>query len=209
MKIKATGFINKYRVKSLKTDTGSLNPLIFAAVSVLGICLGVLCETMNSDVYSTISVNYVDLLNKSADSAFLSTALKCTAYNSLYIFAAMIFGLCAVGNVFLYLIPFVKSLGVGAVCACIYSSYAIKGVLCCVAVIFPASLVQLIAIILSCSESRLMSREILELLDRKENENVKADTRLYILRYSVIFLFILISGIIYALSLRLLGGFST
>lgn len=198
MKIKATGLLNRNSVKIFSIIGSNKNVIALTMFSIIGICIGVLCETINSDVYSTISVLYDDYLLNINNISFLKIFLKCSAYNSIFIMLSMIFGMCAVGNVFLYVVPFIKGLGIGAACAYIYSTYAIKGVLYSAVIIFPAALIQLISIILSCSESVHMSKEILSLIEHKENENAEPDTRLYILRYLVIFGFIFLSGLIYS-----------
>lgn len=198
MKIKATGLLNKKTEKVFGDIKSGKTAIVMTAFSILGICIGVLCETINNDVYSTVNGYYDDYLLKISEVSFFRLFLKCSAYNSILIIAAMLLGMCAVGNVLLYVIPFIKGLGIGTVCAYIYSAYAIKGVLYSAVIIFPAALIQLISIILSCCESSFMSKEILSLIEHKENENAEPNTRLYILRYCVIFGFIIFSGIVYA-----------
>ena len=137
--------------------------------------------------------------------SFLRLAVNSGAYNMIFIFISMLLGLCAAGSIFLYALPFVKGLGIGCVCSFIYSEYALKGVLYCSLIVFLPALVQLISILLACSESRLMSGDILRLIDKKETENEEISVKFYILRYLIIILFIAFSGIIYSLLCRVLA----
>lgn len=196
-------FMEKGESQILISDTNKINPLIFAICSVIGICMGTVCETINSGVYTTIRRIYDDYLVSVSNYSFLGMTLNCIAYNSIFIICALVLGLCAVGKPLLYFIPFVKGLGIGCVCSYIYSAYALKGVLYCTVLIFPASLVELIAVILACSESHLMSTDILKVTDKKETEQTEIDINFYLLRYCVIFVLVIISSLLYALMCKL------
>lgn len=206
MKIKVTGLINKDKFNAFSLNSNRKNPIIFTLAAIVGISVGVVCETIYFDVYSTIIVNYVGYFNQNSCLSFIKSALTYTAYNSIFIMFSMILGVCAVGRNFLSIIPFVKGLGIGAACACMYSAYAFKGVIYSALIIFLPALLELIAIILACSESFLMSKEILLLITQKENENTVPDMRLYVLRYAVIMLITVFSGIMYALMMRIFSA---
>ena len=173
--------------------------LVYMIISMVGIISGMLCETINNDEYSTYNVVYDEYLIQIQNSSFFKLFLNCALLNSLFVLLLMITGLCAVGSLISFTVPYIKGLGIGAVCSYFYSAYALKGVLFCLIFVIPASLLQLDAIILAASESSLMSGDILTLLYGKENENIQSGCRLYILRFCVIMLFILISAVVYAL----------
>lgn len=194
-------FIIKENIFS--SENNKKYPIMFTVWAMIGIVSGVVCETIFSDVYTTISVNYVDYLSNLGLSNTLTIMLNCTAYNAVFILMAMFLGMSVSGTIIIYMIPFVKGLGIGCVCSYIYSAYAIKGVLYCSLIVFPAALIQLIAIILACSESRQMCGDITNLVSKKEKENVKIEIDFYILRYMIIAGLILISALIYSLMTRL------
>lgn len=198
MKIKTSGLFNTIRNKSIFEGEKNKNPIIFAACCVVGICIGVACETLSYDVYTAISVNFVDYLNEVSGFSFFGVFLNCAAYNSVFFVISMLLGLCAVGYIFICFVPFAKGLGIGCVCSYIYSAYAIKGVCYCAMLVFPAAIIQMIALIMACSESCQMSKDILHVLEKKESENTEADTSFYILRYCVFFAVMLISCVMYA-----------
>lgn len=203
MKINLKGILKKTETESILKNGNSKNPVIFTACAIAGICAGTFCETLNNGVYTTIDVNYVDYLDKINNFNFVELTFNCAVYNMIFIFFAMILGLCAVGYMFLYVIPFFKGLGIGCMCSYIYSLYAVKGVLICSALIFIPSVIQLISIILACSESCLMSEDILRLIDKKEKENAEVQIKLYILRYLIISLIVMLSAVFYATLCRL------
>ena len=115
----------------------------------------------------------------------------------------MFMGLCAVGFPFLYTVPFVKGLGIGAMLGYIYSFHGIKGVLYSALTVFPAAAIEFFAINLACNESYQMSLDILSLIKNKKRDNAEPDMKLYIIRYLIIFAVLIISSIVYSVSSKL------
>lgn len=174
------------------------NPILYMFFSVLGICIGVICETINSEVYSTLDVYYVSFLDSLNNHNFFQSVLNFAGTNLLFAFFALLFGLCAVGYQLLFFIPLFKGLGIGCICSYIYSSFGIKGVLYCSLIVFLPSAIDLIALIISCSQSSRMSRALLNLIDYNKKENEELNVRFFILRYVVISLIIFFAAVIYA-----------
>lgn len=188
----------KNSVFSEQGFSDSKNPIFYMCFSILGLCLGVICETINNEVYSTLDGYYVSYLDTLKGQTFLQSFLNFAATNLIFIVFALLFGLCAVGYQLLCFIPLLKGLGIGCICSYIYSSFGLSGVLYCSLVVFLPSVIVFTALIISCSQSNRMSKALLNLVDKKIKENEELNVRFFILRYVIIALIIIIASIIYA-----------
>lgn len=178
-------------------EQNKLNPAFFALTAAVGICAGVCLEALNNDVYTSIGVDYVDYFTE--NSAFLTWQyiLNYFICNIAYIIVPVFCGMSIVGFPFLYFVPFIKGIGLGAVSGYIYSVDGIKGVAESLLCIIPSGVILIFGIMLACNESFLMSRDIGEIIiNKKENEEISM--KLFILRYSVILLILAISALFFA-----------
>ncbi len=192
--------IIKLNKNVLNLSEANRRPLIFLISTVLGIGSGVLVQTLSSlSVDSQINGLFENFANVNSTGGFFEIFLGNALYNLAYILIPLFLGLGCVGFAFLYAVPFVKGLGVGSVCAYIYSAYLIKGIGYCALIVFPASSLQFLALILACNESSLMSRDILSVITNGKSDEKNIKMNMYALRYAVIAGFSLLGSLLFTL----------
>lgn len=125
----------------------------------------------------------------------------------IFLIPAMLFGVCAVGEPFLWLLPLIKGMGIGMISAYLYSDYSLKGMLYFAAVLLLPSVFSVAALLLGCKESILMTHDINHVLFGKHEKSGDAGFfKLYILRYIVLLGSVLLSSGLGAFLSQALGG---
>ena len=127
-------------------------------------------------------------------SALCITAMKSESTVYIFLFCLILYlavtavayvsGISAAGFVIAPAALSAFGLGLGAVAAHFYSGYGLKGLLFCLAVIFPTALAESVGLILSVRESVVFSLMIRKAFSSKhEPMNFAADYKVYCLRY--------------------------
>lgn len=207
MKIKTMKVIN-LKPNFLKENLDSKMPLTFCCASVLGIISGVVMQILSETLYNNCSSIYGSFLEINSSGSLFEILAGNFISNIVYVVFPMFFSLCAAGFAIMYIFPFIKGLGVGAICAYIYATYGISGIGYCFSIIFPTTLIQFFGIILSCNEGYHMASDILSVI-RKENtaeEGIKIN--LFFLRYLIIIIIMFLGSLVYALCNRLYFNYS-
>ncbi len=126
-------------------------------------------------------MNYVKVNATASElTVFFSSFL---IYSAVIVFAYFI-GLCAVGIPFVAAIPLFSGVFVGAVSGYIYGEYMLRGLGYCGIIIFPAAVIAVAAIIFASRESMLMSRNMLNLLSQRHNQQYE-DFKSYSTRFLI------------------------
>lgn len=127
----------------------------------------------------------------------------------IFLIPAMLLGVCAVGEPFLWLLPLAKGLGLGMIAAYLYSAHSLNGMLYFAIILLPPSVFSTAALLLGCKESILMTHDINHvLLGKREKSGDTGFFKLYILRYVVLLMSVLLASglgalLSYALSAKI------
>lgn len=205
MKIKNTKIIDIDKL--FNVEFNKKYPVASCVAAIFGIASGVVLQSVSESVKNETTDAFLNFYNQNALKSFGEVFLSSFAVNMITIIFLMFLGFSSVGFAFVYAAPVFKGLGIGSVCSYIYSSYLFKGVAYCALVVFPASLIALIAIMLACNESIQMSQDILKLIRKNGDTQVKVRTDLYALRYAVITVTTALSSLIYAVGVVLFFRF--
>lgn len=200
MKIKTMKIID-LKPNFLKEYLGSKMPLTFCGASVLGIIFGVVMQIFSETLYNNCSTIYDSFLEINSNNSFFGILAGNFISNIVYVILPMFFSLCAAGFAIMHVFPFIKGLGVGAIGAYIYATYGINGIGYCFSIVFPATLVQFCAIILSSNEGYHMASDILSILRKEDTVGIKIN--LFFLRYLIILIIMFLGSLVYALCNRL------
>lgn len=173
-------------------------PVLSCTAAVFGIIFGVVLQAVGENVGNETADIFSRFYTLNAARSVPGIFLSSFAVNMLIIAFLMFLGFSSVGFIFVYVAPLFKGLGIGSVCSYIYSAYLLKGVTYCALLIFPASVLSLLAIILACNESIQMSQDILRLIKNSGNAETKIRTDLYALRFAVFTVATALSSLIYA-----------
>lgn len=125
----------------------------------------------------------------------------------IFLIPAMLFGVCSVGEPFLWLLPLGKGMGLGMIAAYLYSEHSLNGMLYFAAILLPPSVFSAAALLLGCKESILMTHDINRvLLGKREKTGDAGFFKLYILRYIVLLASVLLASGLGALLNHALSG---
>ena len=100
---------------------------------------------------------------------------------------AMLFGVCIVGEPFLWLLPFAKGHGIGVISGYLYQTFTLQGLTYFSAFVLPSSVIASAALLMGCKESILTARDLTRALLKGESHSGTEMLKLYILRYAVLF----------------------
>lgn len=104
----------------------------------------------------------------------------------VFLLFAMFLGVCVVGEPLLWILPFVKGLGVGILSGYLYQVFTLQGLTYFAVFILPSSVLTSAALLLGCKESILMARDLNRILLAGEGHSSINMFKLYILRYLVL-----------------------
>lgn len=140
----------------------------------------------------------------------LENLLSAFGSDFVYIAFACILGLCMAGEPMLWLLPFVKGLGLGFVSGYLYTAATLQGVGYCVTTIFPAEVLFCAALLFACNEGIMMSRDLVHAFCRNEHpKNGKNAMKLYFTRYAVLLILTVFAAALDTLLSMLLSRFFT
>lgn len=196
MKIKSTGIID-FNNSIFKETYNKRYHVLLLLMMIGGIVGGVILQTVNFSVNQEISQKFNEFVTINQDKSFFELFFADFLYNLIFLLLPLFLGVSAIGYVLIYFVPFVKGLGIGTVCALIYSLYGLRGIGYCAIIIYPIALIQLFVIVLSCNEAYLMSSEIFSVLI-KRNTAEEIRISLFFLRYLIILIILSFSSVIYA-----------
>ncbi|MEZ3497517.1 MAG: stage II sporulation protein M [Lachnospiraceae bacterium] len=104
----------------------------------------------------------------------------------IFLLIAMLFGVCIIGEPILWLLPFVKGLGIGIISGYLYQAYTLQGMTYFSVYVLPSAVLASAALLLGCKESILMTRDLTRILLKGESNSGIDMFKLYILRYAVL-----------------------
>lgn len=187
-----------------KSITGIIEHRRLIALTVIfsiGMIWGVKIVT-NENSYA--AVKFIELF-KNYLSERVGESLFILFTNSLFISlvfitVSFIGGLCAVGAPFILFAPFIRGLGMGMISGYLYGSFRLQGLGYSLLIIYPGALISILAMLMCCSESLLMSYEILQTArdKRLSDEN---SLKMYFARYGVLLSITAVSALIDAICL--------
>ncbi len=168
-----------------KTISSNRQIIILVALFFAGLIFGSFSVKSESSFVSERLVpfymNYVRA--KSTESSLAVFFSSLLMYSTVIIFAYFI-GLCAVGIPFVALIPLCTGVFIGSVSGHIYGTYMLRGLGYCGIIIFPSAVIAISAIIFASKESMLMSRNMLNLLSQRHNQQYE-DFKSYSIRFAI------------------------
>lgn len=115
-------------------------------------------------------------------------------------------GFSLIGCPFLLLVPFFQGVGLGLVSGYFYTTYKLAGVGYCLAVLYPAALAAAAALLFSCRDSWLYSRNAYEKAIRGRGEMAKDETKVFLVRQGMYLLLCALSALIEAVFSALFSG---
>lgn len=181
--------------------------LTFMALILLGIIIGSLyirTAGIKKSVLDGTGLFMQDILSAgTASKGFFNIAIAAFFPSALIISFAYIFGLCAIGFPFEFVLPVSFGAFTGASLASIYVRFGARGLGICLLFIMPQALINSIAVIVASKEGFKLSRQISQIVIKAAQKNLTSNFRTYCFKILVCFLFSIVASIIEALSIIL------
>lgn len=159
--------------------------ILFTLIFLFGIVCGTfLMQNLTAAQMEKVSgILEVQLAEKQSQT-FLKALVNALISFLGYALAGFLFGLCALGEPFVLLLPFVRGLGAGLFFSYLYTQFAWKGVSYAALVCAPGLALSVGILLYCCQESLSLSSDILRALNKnKESPTVNSSVSLYCKRY--------------------------
>ena len=189
MKVKAV--INKPEIKLDSTGKSSVVSavVIFSGV-IAGIALYIVSdEALLEDLGNRFILFANEFINKNKPEIFSGLIFQ----DIIYCAFMLVFAFCIFGTPIVFLLSFIKAMGLGLLTTYIYDIYALKGIEYCLLVIFPGKLILIFAMILLTQNCYVNSTQMTKKLLYQSDGGVSL--KKYILRTQIILIVIIISSI--------------
>ncbi|MCQ2463009.1 MAG: stage II sporulation protein M [Clostridia bacterium] len=189
MKNKYTGIISLSAFRRFFKTNGY--NILLIAVTAAGLIYGTAIYFYNENSFISELINNMNI----SGSAFNYCYMIYFISNMLCLMILFIFGLCIAGSPFIILLIFIKSSGAGMIIGYLYGTYGFDGIEFCVTVFFPSVILLLTALIMAGNESLFTIRELKNAYSFPV-ENKKAGFSLYIKRYILPLVIVILSSFI-------------
>lgn len=178
-----------FNLHSIRQKTKSFSSnrqiIILSALFFVGMIFGSFSiKSENSFLRERLIPLYMSYVKSKITASDLSVFFSSLLINSSVIVLTYFIGLCAVGIPFAALVPLISGVFIGAASGYIYQTYMLRGLGYCGIIIFPSAVIAVSAIIFAGRESMLMSKNMLNLLSQRHNQQYE-DFRSYSVRFAI------------------------
>ena len=156
------------KIKNIK-----FNWLLFLLIGLffIGLLLGSLSVKNGANLISDYVIKfYTSYLTDKSSFSLPMIFISSFFLSSTSVIISFFTGLCALGVPFIICVPFASGSIIGIISGFLYETYLLKGLGYCAIIIFPAAAITLVALILSCKESLLMSKNRVSVLATGRNQ---------------------------------------
>ncbi len=143
------------------------NWLLFLLIGLffVGLLLGSLSVKKGDNLISDYVIKfYTSYLTDKSSFSLPMIFISSFFLSATSVIVSFFTGLCALGVPFVICVPFISGNIIGIISGYLYETYLLKGLGYCAIIIFPAAAITLVALILSCKESLIMSGNMLSVL---------------------------------------------
>ncbi|MEG1834837.1 MAG: stage II sporulation protein M [Oscillospiraceae bacterium] len=181
--------------------------IILTLIVIAGFLIGSFSLKYPNEQFLSKSFGIVEnLYNQQINQTILANFIEYFFSEALFLLIVFLFGLCIIGEPFLWIIPFIRSLESGLIMSIIYQNFSLKGIVYCISIIIPSAIVALSTLIIATKESILMTKDINAIIKKKNPISSPNIIRLYLERYGILTLGTLLSALIYAITVQIFSG---
>lgn len=184
-----------YNGKILKDILKNSRIFILVVFFVAGLLLGAISLNGNFETTEkTAEITESLLLLKregNISEIFFSSLLS----NLIYVLISIFLGFSLVGYPLIWWIPLLKGLGIGILTGYLYSYFSFKGIGYALIIIYPAMIISTFALILSCNDSIIYSKNAFMKSIKGRGEFEKDETKIYIIRNIIYLLIVIVSSV--------------
>jgi hypothetical protein len=177
---------NKYFSHYINIIVENRRNLIMVALFAFGMLLG---ASIIKDSTSSVTVKLVELFDRYRElrghQSIISNFCGSMLTSLIFMSVTFIFGLCSIGVPLIGVVPVIRGLGLGMISGHLYSAYALNGLGYSLLVLYPGCLISILALLMCCNESVLMSQDMFAFMMNKPTKN-QSSIKMYCARYLVI-----------------------
>lgn len=204
--LKRSVVIKARRIKPLKLD---YQTIILFTLFLCGLIIGIAITKNGSEEWNNFATNLLsNYISTKSQSSFLRCFSGTLVILLLCIFIDFLFGLCAVGTPFVWLVPLLFGCFCGCGVSCLLINYGLKGLCYCALVNIPCYAITAATLIKCCCESTKMSVELFTNICGFHNANVKNTIffKEYVINYLVLCVPIVIGALISTVCFKLFSS---
>ncbi len=188
--MKISAVINR---PAFPVDNTKKSAVISSAVLILGVVAGtliyILTKNNTSDILSEHFISFSsEFINKDKSEIFSGLVFQ----NIVFFIVMLVLATCALGTPAVFILSYIKTMGLGMLVTYLYDRFALKGLEYCLLIILPGKLILIFSMLLLTQSCYLMSIDIYTQI--KNNNSRVVDFKKFSLRALLILVFILLSG---------------
>lgn len=174
--------------------------MILFAVLFIGLICGNFFVKESENTYETVGNLFQDYISSLSGQTLLRTFLVQSMINIVILALTFVFGLCAIGFPVPIILMLIKGISIGALSGFMYTEYALKGFGYCMLVFYPVQIISCLILLRAGKESFSMSKSIFKILtEQRQKAGDVCDLKLYLLRYFILFIAMIIVSFISAI----------
>ncbi|MBQ4604291.1 MAG: stage II sporulation protein M [Clostridia bacterium] len=188
-----------YNGKSLKKYFENSKILLLTLLFSIGTTVGSITVNNNSLMSDKIN-NFINTyISFKTGQGICETFIYSLISNTVFIFVSIFLSFSLIGFTLIIWIPFLKGLGIGAVCGYFYSTYKLIGFGYCLLTIIPGATVAVFALISVCNSGYDYSKNAFLKSIFGNGQFEKGETKYFLIRQTVYILICTVSALIDAL----------
>ncbi len=201
---------SKYRIyngKSIKNILNYAGICLLIIMFISGLLIGSSTIINDSELAEKISTLTDSYISVRAGQGVLTNFCNSLSINIIFNAINIFFAFSVIGYPFVIIIPFLKGLGLGAVCGYLYSAYRMTGLGYSLIMLYPGAIVSTFALILACNDSCEYSKNLYNKSIKNRGQYEKDETRVYLTRQLVFAGICAASAVIESLTNQLFSRF--
>lgn len=139
-----------YNGKNLKSFIENIRIYVLSFMFSAGIVIGATC--LNNTITDDIKLYFESYMVLKSGQGISEIFFNSLISNIIFFLINLFLSFSLIGYPFIIWLPFMKGLGIGAVCGYLYATYKLNGFGYCILTLFPGAIVSTFALISACNK---------------------------------------------------------
>ena len=171
---------------------------ILFVIFMVGMIYGAMLIGLNRDeAVNQLGSIMQKFINKRIEQSIFITFASSFFSSMILVVILFLVGFFSIGQPIAFFIPMFQGMGIGLSTAYLYSSKGISGIIFCLILIAPTTIISTITLLLGSKESiRFSNKNLRTLFPQKFDQNMQGELNLYLKRFSALTIFQLVSAVV-------------
>ncbi len=200
----------KYKVyngKYIKDMLENSRVIFLVVFFIIGIIVGASAIKNNGEMNDKIKYIISNFAMQRAGQGMFDNFFNSLLVNLVFVFLSVFLGFSLIGYPLIMLLPFIRGTAIGAVSGYLYLEYKLMGLGYSFLMIYPSSVLCMVAMIIIFNESCEYSHNAYMKAIAGRGQFEKDETKLFLVRQIIFSAVVAVSALIDALSVELFSGF--